>query len=119
SFTITDATFAGNTIQSFAASFEQHCEGQPPALFGTFTYNANVPVPTVASGVARAIHATGATLTGIVNPNGAPASMDFEYGLTAGYGGVSSSQNLAWGTDVVTTARHISGLTCNSLYHFR
>ena len=34
-------------IQSFTASFEQHSEGQPPALFGTFTYQ--VPEPSVLS----------------------------------------------------------------------
>ena len=39
---------ADNSIQSFAASFEQHCEGQIPALFGTFTYNA-VPEPSTLS----------------------------------------------------------------------
>lgn len=48
-FTITDATFSNsNTLSSFAVSFEQHCEGATPALFGTFTYNANateVPEP--------------------------------------------------------------------------
>jgi hypothetical protein len=41
-FVVTDATFSSNaTISSFAASFEQHCGGVTPALFGTFTYNAN------------------------------------------------------------------------------
>jgi hypothetical protein len=49
SFVVTDATFfPDNTISSFSASFEQHCEGATPALFGTFTYNANateVPEP--------------------------------------------------------------------------
>ena len=30
----------GSRIESFSASFEQHCEGAAPALFGTFTYNA-------------------------------------------------------------------------------
>ena len=46
SFVITDATFlADNTISSFSASFEQHCDGAIPALFGTITYNANDPTP--------------------------------------------------------------------------
>jgi len=48
-FVITDATFLpDNTLSSFSSSFEQHCEGVTPALFGTFTYNANateVPEP--------------------------------------------------------------------------
>ena len=49
SFTITDASYAADgSVSSFAFSFEQHCEGATPALFGTFTYNANateVPEP--------------------------------------------------------------------------
>ena len=48
-FTITDASYTGGqTVNSFAFSFEQHCEGAVPALFGTFIYNANateVPEP--------------------------------------------------------------------------
>ena len=48
-FTISQVSFGpDNSIQSFAASFEQHCEGQIPALFGTFTYNA-VPEPSTLS----------------------------------------------------------------------
>jgi hypothetical protein len=44
-FTVTEATFGpDNTIQTFAASFEQHCEGLGPALSGTFTFGA-VPEP--------------------------------------------------------------------------
>jgi len=44
-FTITEVVFGpGFSFDHFAATFEQHCEGQPPALFGTFTYYA-VPEP--------------------------------------------------------------------------
>ena len=48
-FVVERATFGrdlvGNpTIQTFAATFEQHCEGAVPALFGSFTFDAN-PVP--------------------------------------------------------------------------
>jgi len=34
-------------IQSFSATFEQHCEGAAPALFGTFSYQ--IPEPSVLS----------------------------------------------------------------------
>lgn len=46
-FTVTNATFgAGNAIETFGATFEQHCEGAAPALFGTFTYSAQgIPEP--------------------------------------------------------------------------
>ena len=50
-FTVTDFTYSTvtspfsttYTIDTFAATFEQHSEGRTPALFGTFTYSANGP----------------------------------------------------------------------------
>ena len=48
-FTIDEVTFlsgpTGPEIETFAASFEQHSEGATPALFGTFTFDAQVPEP--------------------------------------------------------------------------
>ena len=54
-FTIDDVTFLadpsapnGLKLNTFSASFEQHCEGAVPALFGTFTFDARpaaVPEP--------------------------------------------------------------------------
>jgi len=56
SFTVTDATFGpANEILSFAATFEQHCNGIPPALFGSFTYYA-IPEPTTALLAALAVY---------------------------------------------------------------
>jgi hypothetical protein len=45
-FEVLEATYGptGDVI-SFAASFEQHCEGMAPALFGTILFNTNAPVP--------------------------------------------------------------------------
>ncbi|WP_417908504.1 hypothetical protein [Candidatus Electronema sp. PJ] len=37
---------AGDTITSFAADFEQHCEGGEAALYGSVRYNSDVPVET-------------------------------------------------------------------------
>lgn len=40
-FTIREATFtAYRDVRSFAIDFEQHCEGEPPALRGTFEWRA-------------------------------------------------------------------------------
>jgi len=51
SFTIDYVTFDAtlSTIQTFKATFEQHSEGATPALFGTFTYDAQVPEPGTAA----------------------------------------------------------------------
>ena len=45
-FEVLEATYgsSGNLL-TFAATFEQHCEGMPPALLGAMFYNANAPVP--------------------------------------------------------------------------
>lgn len=44
-FTVIDVVYgSGSTIVSFAADFEQHCEGLGPALFGSIRYNY-VPPP--------------------------------------------------------------------------
>jgi hypothetical protein len=46
SFSDRAETATGSSIETFSASFEQHCEGAAPALRGTFTYNAfGIPEP--------------------------------------------------------------------------
>jgi hypothetical protein len=45
SFQVLDVAYGpGNDILSFRATFEQHCEGAPPALRGEIRYNATVPI---------------------------------------------------------------------------
>jgi len=42
-FVVLEATYdAGGAVQSFAADYEQHCEGDPPALFGSVRINSTV-----------------------------------------------------------------------------
>jgi hypothetical protein len=50
-FTVDYATFdpTQTSIDTFKFTFEQHSEGETPALFGTFTYDAQVPEPTTLS----------------------------------------------------------------------
>jgi len=46
SFTVDHVTFSGAaTVQTFGATFEQHCENALPALFGSFTFDASPDVP--------------------------------------------------------------------------
>jgi len=43
-FTVDDVVYGvGDTIDSFAATFEQHCEGAQPALHGTVLFNFSPP----------------------------------------------------------------------------
>lgn len=45
-FEVIEATYGSSgNLMTFAATFEQHCEGMAPALLGAMLYNANAPVP--------------------------------------------------------------------------
>lgn len=77
------------------------------------------PMPTVTTGAAGPIHATGAYLQATVNPNGVAATVTFQYGLTTSYSSTSSPLSVPAGTSVIPVARLVNGLTCNTLYHFR
>jgi hypothetical protein len=44
-FLVSDITFASDgSVQTLAVDFEQHCEGAPPALFGSVRFNSSVAV---------------------------------------------------------------------------
>ena len=72
-FEVTQAVFgadaSGNpTIQRFAATFIQHCEGLAPQLRGTFYFDASgvPPIPPVVSSTARPIPAVSAGGAGAI-----------------------------------------------------
>ncbi len=83
---------------------------------GLFTYR--LP-PTATTGSASSINASGATLNGTVNDNGVTTTMSFDYGATTGYGANASAGTLGAGTGSTPTAVSVSGLSCNTTYHFR
>src|SRR5205823_6066042 len=74
--------------------------------------------PTVATGGAKGVTATSATLTGTVNPNGQSTTYYFKYGTTTNYGGTTPSGS-ASGTKNVNVSATISGLAANTTYHYR
>lgn len=41
-FVVLEVEYADDTVVSFAADFEQHCEGADPALFGSVRYNSTL-----------------------------------------------------------------------------
>lgn len=77
--------------------------------------------PTATTGAASTITATGATLGGTVSSNGASTTVTFEYGLTASYGSsaTASQSPLAAGASGSSVSAAITGLSCNTTYHFR
>jgi hypothetical protein len=66
------------------------------------------------------VHAGGSTLNGTVNGNGFSTVTTFEYGLTATYGNtIAAAQSPVTGSEDVNVNAAVSGLTSNTLYHYR
>jgi hypothetical protein len=81
----------------------------------TFTTSTQ-PVPTVQTLAATSVTLNSATLNGTVNPNGAITSFYFDYGTITGYGSSTSVGNTSISESIGAA---ISGLSQNTLYHFR
>lgn len=86
----------------------------------TFTTGAAVPAPPVATtGAATSVGATGATLSGTVDPNFAATSWHFEYGTTTAYGSTTPGASAGSGGAPQSVAASLSGLTPGTTYHYR
>jgi hypothetical protein len=92
------------------------------AVSGTgaqFTTADPPPPPTVATGSFSNVGASGATVTGTVNPNGRPAAYHFEYGISTSYTSSTPTQTLPAGTSPVGVTATLSGLSSSTTYHYR
>ena len=86
----------------------------------TFTTSAcPAGAPSATTAAASAIAASGATLNGTVSANGASTMVTFEYGTGFGYGSTVNAAPNTVTTNGVAVNAAITGLTCNTLYHFR
>jgi hypothetical protein len=84
----------------------------------TFT-TARATPPTVATGAAVEVGATGVTLTGIVGPRGLLTSYVFEVGTDTGYSGAQLFGNAGSGTGEVSVSVGLQYLAPGTTYHFR
>lgn len=75
--------------------------------------------PAVETKAATSIGEKGATLNGLVNPNGLETKVYFEYGTTTSYGSKTAEVNVGSGTSTVESSPAISGLSANTTYHYR
>ncbi|MBI5889668.1 MAG: DUF11 domain-containing protein [Nitrosomonadales bacterium] len=84
----------------------------------TITYAS---VPTVTTDAATTITTTGALLNATVNDNLADTAVTFQYGLTVAYGSTvtASVSPLLAGSGATGMSATVSGLQCNTTYHFR
>jgi hypothetical protein len=87
---------------------------------GDLTFTTSAQPPTVVTLAATGVGGTSATLNGTINPNSAPTTSGFDYGLTIPYSSSVAGVplNLS-GNTVQAVNAALSGLTNNSVYHFR
>jgi hypothetical protein len=75
--------------------------------------------PTATTGTATGIGMNGATVNGLVNPNGSDTSVTFEYGLTASYTGTTPAQDIGSGSSPVAVNALLGNLTPGMIYHYQ
>jgi len=68
---------------------------------------------------ATGVSETGATLNGVVDPEGLATKYYFEYGTTTKYGSKTAEATAGAGTSNVVESKAITGLKANTIYHFR
>ena len=123
-------------ITSFNNDYGERYDGTYPAgigydmASGLGTPNASVlsgmlcslkgsPVPTVTTGSASLVTTSLATLGGTLNPNGTPATYQFQYGTTTAYGTKTTLTSAGNGTSSVPVTAEVSGLSPSTTYDFR
>jgi hypothetical protein len=82
-------------------------------------YGASALAPTVTTNPSTSVTSNSAQLNGTVNPNGESTTYRFEYGKSTRYGSTSGTQRAGSGTTDVPVSAAITGLTPNTIYHFR
>ncbi len=92
-----------------------------PRDVGTTDIGADeyVPAPTATTGPASAVTDQTGTLTGTVNPKGAPTSYHFEYGPTTAYGSSTAESDAGSVLTDVAASASIAGLEPGTTYHYR
>lgn len=76
--------------------------------------------PTATTIAASTVNASGATLNGTVNPNGADTHSYYQYGTTTGYGTTTAGvSDVGTGNSAVSLPYAIGSLSPNTLYHYQ
>lgn len=78
--------------------------------------------PSATTDAASSISATGATLNGTINDNGADTTVTFDHGPDTNYGtntAATTGGTVTAGTGSTAVSTALTGLTCNTTYHFR
>ncbi len=75
--------------------------------------------PVATTGAVTGQTATGATLTGSVDPDGEQTTWYFQYGKTTSYGSQTPAGSVAAGTQAVSVSSPLTGLAGATRYHYR
>lgn len=99
-FDVLDASYApGGAVASFAADFEQHCEGSIPGLFGSMRVQSNLQQLSVSNAVIDTINSTAVFTVTMNPPPDAPVSVNFttvDGTAVAGIDYVATSQSVTF-----------------------
>ena len=87
----------------------------PDRIFTTLTATG---LPVASTNPATLIASFSATLNGSLNPHGLTTTVSFQYGTTTAYGSTTPMQTQT-GNTYRDIAANISGLSPNTVYHFR
>jgi phosphodiesterase/alkaline phosphatase D-like protein len=122
----TTATAVSKAISSLTINTTYHYRvvgqnAQGTSYGADMTFITSVPgIPIVTTNAATRVLQDGATLNGTVNANNANTTVTFEYGLTTTYGTtVTAVPGTVTGSANTPVSVPISGLTVNTLYHYR
>jgi hypothetical protein len=84
----------------------------------TFT-TAGHPPPNATTGPANGLSATGATLTGVISPNGQETSWTFQYGPTTGYGFETYGGTIPASSSTIDVASQLQAIAPGTIFHYR
>ncbi len=118
SSTLLETTATGlvpGTVYHFRMRFRRINTGEDFYSADEACSTLHIPTVTIQPGT---VTSNLVTLNCLVNPNGLPTGVHFEWGPTAAYGNTTSTQALAAGSAAVPVSRSLGGLAVGQ-YHFR
>ena len=110
----------GTTYTLVVTSFTSGVTGT--INFGITGPSGVILAPSATTTAASGVTSSAATLNGTVADNGADTAVSFDYGSSASYGSsvaADTGASISAGAGSSAAALTLSGLTCNTSYHFR
>ncbi len=121
-FTRTGYVFVGwNTAADGSGTAYADRAIHPFSADGTlYAQWSNAAPPSASTSAASGVTTTSATLNGTVNANGNSTTVTFQYGTTVAYGSsITATQSPVNGSTGTAVSASLSGLSCNTTYHYR